>query len=281
MTPVEHVDLAIVLKILRALSGETDLEQLIATVLRLSLEHADADRGLLLLPSGDGYRIEAAATVGSDGTRVELRHATITSGDLPASMFSNVLRTRQSILLEEASVATASSDDEYLRRNRVRSVVFLPLLKQSQLVGVMYLEHRVRSGALTAAGMALLEVLATEAAISLANAHLYRDLREREAKVRGLVDANIIGIFTWHTDGRVFEANEEFLRIIAYSREDLTRPFALDRLHLARMARARRARHGRTEGRQNRPSPGTRVAQEGRHPRTGTGRRHALLWNSR
>jgi hypothetical protein len=69
--------------------------------------------------------------------------------------------------------------------------------------------------------MALLELLATEAAISLENAHLYRDLREREAKVRGLVDANIIGIFTWHTDGRVFEANEEFLRIIAYSREDL------------------------------------------------------------
>ncbi len=222
MTPVEHVDLAVVLKILRALSGETDLEQLIARVLRLSLEHADADRGLLLLPGGDRYRIEAEATIGSDGTRVELRHASITSGDLPGSMFSKVLRTRQSILLEEASGATASSDDEYLGRNQVRSAVFLPLLKQSQLVGVMYLENRVTSGALTAARMALLEVLATEAAISLANAHLYRDLREREAKVRGLVDANIIGIFTWHTDGRVFEANEEFLRIVAYSREDLT-----------------------------------------------------------
>ena len=77
------------------------------------------------------------------------------------------------------------------------------------------------SGALTAARIALLELLATQAASSLENARLYRDLREREAKVRSLVDANIIGIFTWHTDGRVFEANEEFLRIIGYCREDL------------------------------------------------------------
>jgi PAS domain S-box-containing protein len=221
MIPIEHIDLAIVLKILRALSGETDLERLIGTILRLSLEHAGADRSLLLLPNGDAYRIEAEAKIGSDGTRVELRHDSITSADLPASVFSNVVRTRESILLEEASGGTASTDDEYMRRNRVCSVVFLPLLKQSQLVGVIYLENRVTSGALTAARMALLELLATQAAISLENAHLYRDLREREAKVRRLVDANIIGIFTWHTDGRVFEANEEFLRIIAYSREDL------------------------------------------------------------
>ena len=221
MTPVEHLDLATVLKVSRALSGETDLDKLIATILRLSLEHAGADRGLLILPSGDAYRIEAEAKIGSDGTRVELRQASITSADLPASVFSNVLRTRESVLLQEASGATAFSDDEYLRRHRVRSVVCLPLLKQTQLVGVIYLENRVTSGALSAARMALLELLATEAAISLENAHLYRDLREREAKVRRLVDANIIGIFTWHTDGRVFEANEEFLRIIGYSREGL------------------------------------------------------------
>ena len=86
MTPIEHIDLALVLQMLRALSGATDLEKLIATILRLSLEHAGADRGLLLLPSGDAYRIEAEAKIGSDGTRVELRKAKITSADLPASI---------------------------------------------------------------------------------------------------------------------------------------------------------------------------------------------------
>src|SRR6185295_9862277 len=101
---------------------------------------------------------------------------------------------------------TAFADDEYMRGHRVHSVICLPLLKQTRVVGVIYLENSVTSGVLTAARLALLELLATAAAIALENAHLYRDLREREAKVRRLLDANIIGIFTWHTDGRVFEA---------------------------------------------------------------------------
>ena len=132
MTPVEHLDLATVLEVSRAVSGETDLEKLIATILRLSLEHAGADRGLLILPSGDAHRINAEATIGSDGTRVELRHAPITSADLPASVFDHVLRTREIVLLQEASGANAFSDDEYLRRQRVRSVICLPLLKQTR-----------------------------------------------------------------------------------------------------------------------------------------------------
>jgi PAS domain S-box-containing protein len=68
--------------------------------------------------------------------------------------------------------------------------------------------------------MAVLKLLASEAAISLENARLYSDLREREAKVRRLVDSNIIGIFIWRFDGRVVEANDAFLRIVGYSRDD-------------------------------------------------------------
>ena len=60
MTLVEHLDLATVIKVSRAVSGETDLEKLIATILRLSLEHADAAEASLILPSGDTYRIKAA-----------------------------------------------------------------------------------------------------------------------------------------------------------------------------------------------------------------------------
>jgi PAS domain S-box-containing protein len=49
---------------------------------------------------------------------------------------------------------------------------------------------------------------------------LYRDLQEREAKIRRLVDANIIGIFIWNL-GKIVEANDAFLRMLDYSREDL------------------------------------------------------------
>ena len=67
----------------------------------------------------------------------------------------------------------------------------------------------------------MLKLLASQAAISLENTRLYRDLAEREAKIRRLVDANIIGIFISDLEGRILEANDAFLRMVGYDREDL------------------------------------------------------------
>jgi PAS domain S-box-containing protein len=94
-------------------------------------------------------------------------------------------------------------------------------VRQGVLGGLLYLENTLTSHAFTPARTALLELLASQAAISLENTRLYGDLQEREAKVRRLVDANIIGIFIWDLQGRIVDANEAFLRIIGYSREDL------------------------------------------------------------
>ena len=69
----------------------------------------------------------------------------------------------------------------------------------------------------------MLKLLASQAAISLENTRLYRDLAEREAKIRRLVDANIIGIFIWDLEGQILEANDAFLHMVGYDREDLVR----------------------------------------------------------
>jgi PAS domain S-box-containing protein len=69
--------------------------------------------------------------------------------------------------------------------------------------------------------MVVLTLLASQAAISIENASLYRELAEREARIRRLVDSNIIGIFVWDLDDRIIDANEAFLRIVGYSRDDL------------------------------------------------------------
>jgi PAS domain S-box-containing protein len=71
------------------------------------------------------------------------------------------------------------------------------------------------------ARIAVLQLLASQAAISLENTRLYRDLEEREAKIRRLVEANIVGIVIWNLAGEIIEANEAFLRMVGYSREDL------------------------------------------------------------
>ena len=67
----------------------------------------------------------------------------------------------------------------------------------------------------------MLKLLASQAAISLENTRLYRDLEKREAKIRRLVDANIMGIFIWNFEGQIIEANEAFLHMVNYSRDDL------------------------------------------------------------
>ncbi len=219
--PVEQLDLAAVLAVLDAVSGEFDSERLITTVMRLGLEHAGAERGLLILPSQGDYRIEAEAGIGTEAVSVVLRVSSITAEDLPESALHYVVRTRDAILLQDASAVNAFSGDPYFRHRHPRSMLCMPLLKQTRMVGVLYLENSLTPGVFTPARMALLKLLASEAAISIENARLYRDVQERQARVRRLIDANIIGICIWHSDGRVFDANDEFLRIIGRCREDL------------------------------------------------------------
>src|SRR4029077_10777976 len=86
---------------------------------------------------------------------------------------------------------------------------------------VLYLENSLASHVFTPARIMVLKLLASQAAIALENARLYRDLGDSEAQIRRLVDSNIIGIFIWSSDGRIIEANDAFLRILGYDRGDL------------------------------------------------------------
>ena len=221
VTPIEQLDLATVIKVSEAVSGEIVFEKLINTLMSLAIEHAGADRGLLILPRGDKYQIEAEAKTSSDNVNVVLKQARVTAADLPKSVFHYVLRTKESVLLHDASSQSSFSADGYIRDHRSRSVLCLPILKQTRLIGMLYLENNVTTAAFTPARMVVLTLLASQAAISIENASLYRELAEREARIRRLVDANIIGIFVWDHDGRIIDANEAFLRIVGYGRDDL------------------------------------------------------------
>jgi PAS domain S-box-containing protein len=82
--------------------------------------------------------------------------------------------------------------------------------------------NTLASHVFTADRARLLELLASQAAISLQNTRLYADLQEREARVRRLVDSNIIGILIWGLEGSIKDANEAFLEIVGYDRAALT-----------------------------------------------------------
>jgi PAS domain S-box-containing protein len=220
-SPVQQLDVASVIKASQAVSSEIELPMLIQQLMTIALENAGADRGLLILPRDDEHLIQAEARAAGDRIEVVLCKKPITGITCPESLVRYVIRTHESVILDDASRPALFSEDDYLRGRRAQSIFCLPLIKQGRLTGLLYLENTLTSFAFTPGRTAVLELLAAQAAISLENTRLYSDLQEREAKVRRLVDANIIGIFIWHFDGRILEANDAFLHMIGYDREDL------------------------------------------------------------
>jgi PAS domain S-box-containing protein len=218
---VEQLDLATVIKVSQAVSGEIVLEKLIDTLMRTAIELAGAGRGLLILAVGDGYRIEAEVTTSNNAVTVGQRQASVTAADLPESILHYVIRTKESVLLHDAATANPFSADKYIHQHHARSILCLPLLKQGRLAGVLYLENNLTAHVFTPDRVTVLKVLASQAAISLENSRLYRDIADRERKIRRLVDANIIGILIADREGRILEANDAILRILGYDREDL------------------------------------------------------------
>jgi PAS domain S-box-containing protein len=210
-----------VLKVSQAVSGAMVLENLLDTLMRTALEQAGAERGLLVLPYGTGQRIAAEATTSGDTIVVQLCDQPVTSAMLPETIVQTVLRTQETTILDDATADPAVPADSYVRRRKARSILCLPLIKQSKLIGVLYLENNLAPRVFTPARISVLRLVASQAAIALENAGLYHDLAEREAKIRRLVEANIIGIFMWDHEGRILEANDAFLRIVGYNRADL------------------------------------------------------------
>ena len=218
---VQQLDVASIVKASQAVSSEIVLPKLIERLMTIALENAGADRGLLVLPAADDHLIQAEAHAAGDQIEVVLGQKSVTGMTCPESLIRYVIRTHESVILDDASRPNPFSEDDYLRGRQAKSILCIPLIKQGRLTGLLYLENTLTAHAFTPGRIAILELLAAQAAISLENTRLYSDLREREAKVRRLVDSNIVGIYIWDFQGRIIDANEAFLDMVGYSREDL------------------------------------------------------------
>jgi PAS domain S-box-containing protein len=219
--PVEGLDLATMIRVSQAVSSEIVLEKLFRTVMREAMEHAGAERGLLIVPRGEDLRTEAESVTSGNDVIVTLRDSLAAPAAVPESILRYVVRTHESVIVDDAFLPNQFTGDPYFAQSRVRSILCLPLLNQAKVSGVLYLENNLTPRAFTSERIAVLKVLASQAAISLENTRLYRDLEDREAKIRRLVDSNILGIFIWNVEGAILEANEAFLRMLQCSREDL------------------------------------------------------------
>jgi PAS domain S-box-containing protein len=209
--PTGHLDVETVVKASQTLSSEMILPSLIEKLVRLAVENAGASRALLILlqrgVQGGEPRIEAEAISGAGRIEVAVRQATITPSDLPQSALQYVIRTRECVLLDDASADSVYSKDEYVRRKSSRSVLCMPIVRQARLVGALYLENNLTPCAFTSNRVALLQLLASQAAISLENAHLYSDLQLQA----GLLQRLPVSAWTLQPDGTPDFVNQVWL----------------------------------------------------------------------
>jgi PAS domain S-box-containing protein len=217
---VQNLDVTSVVSALQAVSREIVLPKLIETVMTIALENAGADRGLLILRQEELDWIEAAAYTRRGKVEVVLQRAPVSADSCADTLVRYVIRTQQSVIADDVSKRDVFLDDDYLKNHQVRSILGLPLVLQGKFVGVLYLENSLTAHAFTSKRIAVLELLAAQAAISLENTRLYSALQDREARVRRLVESNIIGVVIWDAGGRIIDANDAFLDIVQYSRSD-------------------------------------------------------------
>jgi predicted ATPase/signal transduction histidine kinase len=238
---VEQLDLRTVMKASHAVAGEIVLEKLIKTLTMIAVEHAGAERGLLILSHGEELRIAAEAKTGRHGVEVQLQDELVTPSALPDSLLHYVIRTQESVILDDASTQNQFSQDEYVRQRRPRSILCLPVVKQAKLMGVLYLENSLAPHVFTPKRLAMLDLLASQAAISLENAGLYADLQQEnlirkraEEELRRSEDflaqgerIGHTGSWGWRvTSGLVYWSREHF-RIFDYDPETTKPSYSL------------------------------------------------------
>ncbi|MEK1889646.1 MAG: AAA family ATPase, partial [Phyllobacterium sp.] len=212
-TPVTQLDVATVDKASQTLSSEMILPSLLEKLMRLAVEHAGAERGLLILLDADEPHIEAKATTSRGRVEVTVQKLPVTPSDLAQSALQYVLRTRERLVLNDASTEALNFEDEYLLQNRPRSVLCLPIFKQTKVIGALYLENNLTTSVFTSDRVAVLDFLASQAAIWLENARLYSDLRRSEAWLREAQHLSLTGSFYWRVDLDTVEFSEQTFRI--------------------------------------------------------------------
>lgn len=213
---------------IRALTEEINLNRLINTLMIMLVERAGAQQCLLIrLVNGTIPEIEARAITTADGIKVNIVKETPLATDLPLSVLSAVIRTGQEIRTGKPDTFSPFSQDHYLVASGA-AVMCVPMFKQAQMVGVLYLENRLLPDIFTTEHSRIVSMLAAQAAVSLETARLYAELldeniqrRKIEKQLRASQKSLMLGekishtgTWHWHLEQDIMLLSEEYRRIV-------------------------------------------------------------------
>jgi PAS domain S-box-containing protein len=215
------VDTTTVLRAAQTISGEILLDQVLTKLLRLALEHAGAQKACMLLAHDRRLYLEAIASVEGGATRRVAPPVPLEATDeIPESIVQFVGRTKEPLVLSDATQEDVFTQDPYVKRLQPLSVLSLPILHRGDITGILYVEHRWLTGVFTSQRVEVLALLASQAAISIENARLYADLQSTQDEYRALYDNAIEGLFRISPDGLLVSANPTLARILGFQNID-------------------------------------------------------------
>ncbi len=183
------LDLATVIKVSQTLSGEVKLENLLSSLIQLMMENAGAQKCALILVKYQQLIVEAITYVVDTDIPINNQNSLpnfqrpqvplSSIQELPQALINYVWRTQKFQVLDDATTEAKWVNDSYLQQQQPKSILCTPIINQGKLIGIIYLENNLTTGAFTSERLQLLEMITTQAAISLENAFLYETLEQK------------------------------------------------------------------------------------------------------
>ncbi|MEH2413704.1 AAA family ATPase [Nostoc sp.] len=235
-TTGEHLDFLSVVKASQTISSEIVLSRLLKTLMQIVIEQAGAEIGYLLLEHEQNMVIEVEAKVNPQAEKLNVSRP-IFKGEIsqviPQSMLNYVQRTQEIVILPNATEQNLFSKDEYVIQKQPKSVLCLPIIRQSKLLGILYLENNLISSAFTQEKLSVLEILTVQIAISLENARLYQGLEDSQAQLNLALKSAQIGVWSWDITNDRFDWDEQIYQLFGLTPETFagTSEALLARLH--------------------------------------------------
>ncbi len=208
------LDLASFIKLSQVITSEIVLEKLLNKLIKILLENVAAQKVVLLLLKDDQLYIEATGKTTDEVVMVLQSIPVETSQDLPLSVVNYVFRSQANLVLNDATIAEPFNADSYIQNSQPKSILCLPIVYQSKLQGLIYLENNLAVAAFTQERVKILEVLVSQVASAIVNAQLYAQVRDNESRLRQFLDAMPVGVFVTNRQGQPYYINQTGQQIL-------------------------------------------------------------------
>ncbi|RAV19366.1 AAA family ATPase [Paenibacillus contaminans] len=174
-TDLERIDYFSVAMSAQTLSGEMEMGSLLHMLMRIMLQNAGAEYGALIFDHEDRWMVEAYGT--AEKLHIESIPLEEAERLLPAAIIGYTIRTKEEVVLHDVAGNSMFQRNEYIKNNRLKSALCLPIMHQNKLICLLYLENNLSTGVFTEERLDILKLLSSQCAISITNAKLYSGIQ--------------------------------------------------------------------------------------------------------